>query len=76
MGFGALNNLPKVVQSALYCAQYIRTSDFVEIIGHPLFLAQHEGLIHCCFTATSCLCTSTNMPRVLDYCLLVVFGKY
>lgn len=35
MGFGALNNLPKVVQGVVCCAQYIRTSDFAEIIGHP-----------------------------------------
>lgn len=42
------------------CAQYIRTSCFVEVVGHPWVSDQFEvsglrvvGLTHCRFTATS-----------------------
>lgn len=54
------------------CAWYVRTSCFVEVVGHPWFSAQFEvsglrvvHLTHCCFTATSCFHTSTNTAGAL-----------
>lgn len=35
MVFGALNNLPNIVQGVVCCAQYKSISDSIENIGHP-----------------------------------------